>query len=315
MNKYQQLLADYLAYRSGLGFRLRKHSETLPGFVAFLEAHQWKRITVEAIVQWARQPTGCDPNWWAERFSMARAFALYCHAILPRTEVPPVGLISVAKHRPAPHIYTAGELKQLLTAAKKLSAGRGLRPWTYATLFGLLSATGLRVHEAVSLNIADVDLQSGVLTIRAAKFNKSRLVPLHSSTTKVLREYATRRNQSWPTTPESAFFVHDSGRRVSYAAAYKTFRDLLHQVGLRTHDQRRGPRLHDLRHTFAVRTLIRWYQSGENVRRLVPVLTTYLGHTSVQWTYWYLSASPDLLAQAGERLSRHLRGARHETIR
>lgn len=308
MSNFHQLLTDYLSYRSGLGFGLRKQTTTLPGFVAFLEVHQQKQITTDAIVKWSQQPSGCHPNWWAERFSMARQFAVYCKSTLPQTEVPPAGLLTHTKHRPAPYIYAAQELRQLQVAAKNLSGRTGFRPAMYATLFGLLSATGLRVGEALHLNAADIDLTAGLLTIRGAKLNKSRLVPLHASSTTALQQYASQRNQMSPATADSAFFVHESGHRVSYASAYVTFQDLLRQVGLRTKGQHRGPRLHDLRHTFAVQTLVRWYQSGVDVRRLMPVLATYLGHTSVEGTYWYLSASPDLLAQAGERLSQRLRG-------
>lgn len=306
MSRYRQLLADYLAYRSGLGFRLRKHTQTLPLFVDFLKTHRAARITTEHILQWSRLPSGCHPNWWADRFTMARGFALYCRAMLPQTEVPPTGLIASTKHRPTPHIYTTEEIERLLTAAWKLPQGQGLRPWTYATLYGLLAATGLRAREALRLECSDVNLQTGVLNVRETKFGKSRLVPLHRSTAIALRRYAARRDSNAHSAADQPFFIHESGTRVSYAAAHKTFRHLLHRIGLRPLRQQKGPRLHDLRHTFAVQTLIRWYRENEDVRRLMPVLSTYLGHTSVAWTYWYLSASPELLAQASERLERIL---------
>ncbi|MCA9086394.1 MAG: tyrosine-type recombinase/integrase [Planctomycetaceae bacterium] len=309
MSDFNEILQEYLAYRTGLGFRLRKHSATLPGFIEFLEARRQKRITTDSIVTWARQPKGCHPNWWAERFSMARQFAIYCKARLPQTEIPPIGLVAFQRHRPAPYIYSELELAQLLSAAKNLSGGTTLRSTMYAAFFGLLTVTGLRVGEALLLNNADVDLNSGLLTIVRAKFNKPRLVPLHPSTVTALREYANVRDQAVSTNPESAFFVFETGNRVSYSAAYATFHELLRQIDIRKKGQRQGPRLHDLRHTFAVHTLTRWYRSGENVRRLMPTLSTYLGHTGVQCTYWYLSASPELLGQASDRLSKQLSGA------
>lgn len=299
MSRFQQLLHDYVALRQRLGFRFRKNHGTLREFVCFLERERATRITTDLVVRWTRLPQGCHPNWWAERYSVARAFAAYCRMTLPRTEVPPAGLFQHRQQRPSPYLYDDVDVAKILRAARQLSGGAGLRPRTYHTFFGLLAAAGLRAREGLNLDTQDVDLQRGLLTVRDTKFQKSRLVPVHASTFRALRQYARQRDALVRT---SAFFVHQDGRRLSYAAAYATFHQLLREVGLRTASDHRGPRLHDLRHTFAVRTLIRWYRAGLDVERQLPVLATYLGHGSVEWTYWYLSAAPELLGLAGARL-------------
>jgi integrase/recombinase XerD len=180
-----------------------------------------------------------------------------------------------------------------------------LRPWSYYCLFGLLGVSGLRLGEARNLELQDVDLQAAVLTIRGAKFGKTRLVPLHRSTCKVLAEYIRRRNRHWRQRPVSShLFVSSSGHRLDTADIHRTFYALSRQIGLRGPSDSHGPRLHDMRHRFATEALVRWYRSGADVERKLPFLSAYLGHVHVRDTYWYLSASPELMREAMSRLER-----------
>jgi integrase len=202
-------------------------------------------------------------------------------------------------------MYSDEEIKQLLRATLKLPAKNGLRPWTYHCLFGLLSVTGLRVSEAQNLELQDVDLRTSVLTIRGAKFGKSRLIPLHPSTRRVLADYMARREQVWANRPVSSYlFVSGWGNRLDGGDIRRTFYALSRQIGLRGPSDSRGPRLHDMRHGFASKTLLRWYRAGENAERRLPILSAYLGHVHWSDTFWYLSALPELMHEAMSRLER-----------
>ncbi|MBK5256086.1 MAG: tyrosine-type recombinase/integrase [Vicinamibacteria bacterium] len=204
-----------------------------------------------------------------------------------------------------PYIYSLAEIRHLMAATKKLHTTTGLRPWTYSTLLGLLAVAGLRVKEALGLNDQnDVDLGQGILTIRSTKFNKTRLVPLHPSTRDALRRYARRRDRIYPRPKTPSFFVSEWGTRLEHSCVSRTFYKLSRWVGLRGLTDHHGPRLHDFRHAFAVRTVIHWYRQGVDVDPRMPVLSTYLGHGHVSDTYWYLSSVPELLRLASARLER-----------
>jgi integrase len=237
--------------------------------------------------------------------SHVRVFARHRSATDPRTQIPPAGLLPYRPKRAQPYIYSDKEIRDLLRAALKLPDNGGLRPWTYHCLFGLLSVSGLRVGEAQSLELSDVDLQAGVLTIRGAKFGKSRLVPLHASTRKVLADYVARRERAWAKRPVSSYlFVSGWGNRLDGGDIRRTFYALSRQIGLRGPSDSRGPRLHDMRHGFASTTLLRWYRTGENAERRLPILSAYLGHVHWSDTFWYLSAMPELMHEAMSRLER-----------
>jgi integrase len=233
---------------------------------------------------------------------MVRRFAQYQNAADPRTEVPPPGLLPHRYQRKAPHIYSDEEIRQLMEAAKELPSENRLRPHTYSTLFGLLAVTGMRMNECISLQCKDVDLTQGILTIVQTKFGKSRLLPLHPSTQRALQQYEYRRKQVCPNPRYPNFFLSDSGSRLTGFTVRYTFVKISRQIGLRGPLDNHGPRVHDYRHAFAVRTLLNWYRNGADAEREMPKLATYLGHTHVNDTYWYLSAIPELMHMAMKRM-------------
>lgn len=293
---------EYLHLRRCLGFKLTAEGKLLPDFVSFVQHQGASHITSELALRWATQPAGASPAHWASRLRMVRLFAQHWSATDPRTEVPPAGLLPYHYHRKRPYIFTPAEIQHLIDAAWTLQSARGLRPWTYHTAFGLVAVTGMRAGELINLDRDDVDLERGVLRIRLAKFGKSRLLPVHPSTQAVLQRYARYRDQVFPKPHTPSFFLSDQGRRLAWSILRWTFVKLSIQTGLRTAKARRGPRVHDLRHAFAVHTVLGWYRSGANVEQRLPTLATYLGHAHVTDTYWYLSAIPELLALASARL-------------
>jgi len=303
MSELYTALQKYLTIRRQLGFKLRKEGTILPNFVFFLEQEGASFITRDLALRWAMQPADVHPAWWAKRLSIVRRFAQYQSAADPRTEVPPQGLLPHKYHRKAPHIYSDEEIKQLREAAKELPSKNGLRPHTYSTLFGLLAVTGMRMNECISLQCKDVDLTQGILTIVQTKFGKSRLLPLHPSVQYVLQQYECVRNRICPNPRDPNFFLSDSGIRLTGYIVRHTFIKVSRQIGLRGPIDSHGPRLHDLRHGFAVQTLLKWYRDGLDVELEIPKLATYLGHTHVSDTYWYLSAIPELMQLAIKRLN------------
>lgn len=300
MTDLQTLSADYLSLRRGLGARLTMTHWLLDRFVVWLTHRGAVFITTALALEWATEPRDVHPAWWARRLSEVRQFARYAHAIDPRHEVPPERLLPSPYQRRRPYIYSDAELDDLIGAARRLP-GR-LQPQTCATMLGLLAVTGMRSGEVVRLERDDVDLQGGVLTIRESKFGKSRLNFCHPSTLRELREYAARRDARFPHPQAGAFFLTDRGRRVRADILRKTFRTLSRQTGLRGPQDTHGPRLTDLRHRFAVRTLTHWYRNDVDVDRQLPRLSTWLGHASIVDTYWYLTAVPELMEQAARRL-------------
>ena len=304
MTDLRQLLDEYLATRRALGVGLKLAGSLLQRFVAFAAQTEAAFITTELALQWATEPRGVQPAQWANRLGIVRRFARFAHAVDPRHEVPPPGLLSHRYHRSQPYLYSDGELDGLLRAAQGLSGTTGLRPCTYATLLALLAVTGMRSSEPLRLNRDDVDLARGVLTVRKSKFGKSRYIPVHESTRQALINYAAQRDHLCPNPGRPSFFLSEHGARVTEWALRRTFVKLSRQVGLRGPSDSRGPRLHDLRHRFAVETLLRWYRDGIDVERHLPRLTTYLGHARVSDTYWYLTVTPELMQLAARRLDR-----------
>jgi integrase/recombinase XerD len=303
VKRLEQALNDYLRIRRSLGFQLQEAEGRLKNFIAFLQAERASYITRELALRWAAQPAKAQPFTWAQRLGIIRRFAIWYSAIEPRTEIPPAGLLPHRYRRKPPYIYSDEEIQKLLRRTQQLSSPKGLRAHTYTTLFGLLVATGMRVNEALTLDRRDVDLKLGILHIRRTKFGKSRYVPIHASTVVALKKYAGRRDRLFPASPV-AFLISEKGHRITKWMAQCTFAKISQRVGLRASVKGfgHGPRLLDMRHRFAVRTLIRWYRAGLDVERELPKLATYLGHVTVNHTYWYLEAVPELLQLATDRL-------------
>jgi integrase len=302
MSTLRQALEDYLALRQAMGFKMNVAMTLLPQFVTFLERQGETSITTQWAVCWATQPRHVQPAEWARRLSLVRGFARYQRAIDPRTEIPPPELLPYRPQRHTPYLYSDAEIAQLIDAACRLPSVTGLRAFTYATVFGLLAVTGMRISELLALDRQDVDLKDGLLTIRHTKFRKSRCLPLHPTTQQELCRYGQRRDHLYPIPKSPSFFVSEKGIRLTGWAVRYTFVKLSHHIGLRGPSDSHGPRLHDFRHRFAVQTLVRWYQEGVDVDRHLPELSTYLGHVKVSDTYWYLSATPELLGLATTRL-------------
>jgi len=304
MISLRKAVKDYLTMRRSLGFKLRDMGYNLRHFVSFMEQQRASIITTELALRWAQQPQDVQPAQWAARLSFVRSFARYWSATDPRTEIPPTGLLPYRTKRATPYIYSNDEIQQILKAARNLPPSTGLRPWTYYSLFGLMAVTGMRISEVIRLDHADVDLKQGLLTVWLTKFSKSRLIPLHPSTVKELKRYLHRRDELYPRPLTARFFLSNQGRPLTDCMVRWTFVKLSRQIGLRKVGNSFGPRLHDLRHRFAVTTLLRWYQTGVDVEQRLPMLSTYLGHTHVTDTYWYLSAIPELLALTKDRLEK-----------
>jgi integrase len=292
---------EYLALRRTLGFKLTGVGRVLQQFVRFAESEGAEWVTTDVALRWATQPAKASPAHWARRLGIVRQFAQYFSAVDPRTEVPPP-LLPHHYVRQPPYLYRDEEITALIDSAARLPSPTGLRAATYATVFGLLAVTGMRISEPVGLDRADVDLSQGSLSIRGGKFGKSRWLPLHPSTTTRLARYAERRDGLYPTPSTPSFFLSEQGTRLTTWSVRRTFVVLSHQIGLRAPEDHRGPRPHDLRHRFAIRTLLHWYRCGDHVEQRLPQLAAYLGHAHVSDTYWYLSATPELLALAARRL-------------
>ncbi len=302
MSDLQAALGEYLNIRRALGFKLRDEGTVLPQFLLFLDKKDASFITTDLALRWATQPENVLPAHWARRLSMVRVFARFHSAVDPRTEIPPQDLLPFRYRRKPPYIYDDGEISRLLEASSHLQSAIGLRASTYSTLFGLLAVTGMRVSEPIALNQRDVDLLRGILTVRLTKFGKSRLIPVHLSTVEKLAEYSRLRDRLFSSPRDPSFFVSEKGTRLTHWSVRWTFVKLSREIGLRGPHVCHGPRLHDLRHTFAVKTLLKWYQTGVDVERHMPELAAFLGHTHVNDTYWYISAVPELLRLASKRL-------------
>jgi len=300
MSPLREALHDYLRLRRQLGFELKKHGSMLEGFVDFLEQAGSRQVTTELAVAWAKLPADVRPFTWRQRLGMVREFARYLATIDPDTEIPARDLLAARNQRVAPYIYSEEQITALMAAARKLTPP--LRATTFETLIGLMASAGLRLGETLGLDRHDVDLNDGVLHIRVAKQHKPREVPMHDTTTAALRDYARLRDRILPAPDAPAFFVNTIGRRMGQSAVHEIFPRLIREVGLEGCGQRARPRPHDLRHAFAVRTLLDWHRAGSDVERELPVLSTYLGHSQPAHTYWYLQAVPELLELVGRRL-------------
>lgn len=304
----RHLVDEYLALRRGLGFDLETPRWLLLDFVRYADriGHRGP-VTIDLAVQWALSSRSSDSAQAVRRLSAVRQFARHLAVFDPATEIPPVGLLGRVPRRKQPHLYSDAEIAALLRQATLLWPRNGLRPRTYVAFFSLLVTTGLRLSEACRLTTGDVDLVDGILTVRESKFRRSRLVPLHPTATQALTRYAGHRNACRGAPRSRYFFRTERAPALTRAAVEKTFSRLRDRLGWTAQGRARRPRIHDLRHTFAVRRLLRWYEDGADVDRMILALATYLGHAKATDTYWYLSAVPELMALGSQRFERFAR--------
>jgi integrase len=301
MSSLHDELRDYLRIRRALGYKLARAEKLLAQFIDHLDGRGERLITIENTLAWVTLPGGSG-SWRAFRLSTVRGFAAYLHALDPAHQVPPADLCPNAPARATPYLYSDEEIAALIAATVTLRGG--LRQVTFQTLIGLLSVTGMRVGEAIRLDRDDVDLAHGVLTVRDTKFGKSRELPVHPSTVAALRDYARQRDRLFPQPSTSAFLISTAGSRLLYCAVHSTFKKLRDHAGLRRRSATCRPRIHDIRHAFAVRTVLDWYRADLDVQPRMPLLSTYLGHVHPSDSYWYLTAAPELLQIAADRLQR-----------
>ena len=300
MNPLSEELARYLSLRRSMGFGLHRAEKLLGQFLAYCAAEGVEFVTVEVALRWAALPEGASENWVSGRLGVVRPFSRHLALLDDRHKVLPSNLIPQRKARATPFLYTEEQVLALMASSSTLSSP--VRQAAYATIIGLLWATGMRIGEALRLDRGDVDLGHGIVTVRQAKFGKTRQLPLHVSTVAALADYARLRSAWFPFPADSPFFVSAAGTRVLYCNFHLAFLELVRHAGIEPRSPRCRPRPHDLRHSFAVRTLTGWYRDGADVEANLPKLSTYLGHVAPAGTYWYLSAAPELLAFAARRL-------------
>jgi len=300
-------LADYLALRRALGYTLARPEKLLNQFLTHLEETGIDVVTVESALNWAQLPGGDGAsNWWGYRLSAVRGFATYLHGLDPAHQVPAAELFPQRSRRAVPYLYSEGDVAALMRAASSLSTP--LRRSMFSSLIGLLAVTGMRVGESLALNRDDLDPPAGRLLVRQGKFGKARELWLHPTTVEALMKYQRLRNRTAPPVDTSAFFVSTAGTRLLYSNVHWTFHRLVAMAGLPQRSGSCRPRIHDLRHTFVVRSMLDAYADGEDGQVRLTLLSTWLGHVHPASTYWYLSASPELMALAGRRLEAHLAG-------
>lgn len=300
----QAELADYLALRRALGYRLARPEKLLDQFLGHLQAAGQATVTVDSALGWARCPAGADPNWWAYRLSVVRGFATYLHALDPAHQLLPTDLLPWRPRRASPYLYSAADITALIGATASLRTP--LRRATMATLIGLLAVTGMRVGEAIATDRDHLDARGRVLLVRHGKFDKTRELHLHPTTVQALQRYQRLRDRTAADTGTPALLVSNVGTRLLYCNVQHTFARLVRRAGLAPRSGSCRPRIHDLRHTFAVQAMLDAYAAGQDGQARLTLLSTWLGHVDPANTYWYLSASPELMTAAGQRLEAHL---------
>jgi site-specific recombinase XerD len=300
MSELSMAVDDYIALRRALGHKMELAARLLAQFAAYYERAEATHVTTEFAVAWATLPAGASAGWKAQRLGVVRGFAAWLQTQDARTQVPPADILPGRFERAVPYLYSEDDIAALMAATADLPLA--LQRHTYRTLIGLLSVTGMRIGEAIGLARDDVHAARGVLRVVNSKFGKSREIPLHPSVIEALRRYAEQRDRLCPTPSCDSFFVSTRGTRLRYSVVATTFRKLTQRAGLHPRSQRCRPRIHCLRHSFAVRALAEGYATGADVQALLPLLSTWLGHVDPASTYWYLSAAPELLAHASRRL-------------
>ncbi len=306
MNPLRRALSEYLSLRRALGYKLVRTEKLLNQFLAYLEKDGAEIVTIEAALNWARRCTDGAVNWQAHRLSVVRGFASHLHVRDVRNEIPSTDLLPSGPHRANPYLYSDEDIAALLAATASLKTP--LRRITFRTLIALLAVTGMRIGEAIRLNRNDIDFRNGLLRVLLSKFGKSRELVVHPTALRALADYLRQRKRLSPSPSTAAVFTSSAGTRLLYCNVQWTFHRLVRLAGLSPRSASCRPRIHDLRHSFAVRSLLDAYAAGKDGQTTLTLLSTYLGHVNPACTYWYLSASPELLAFAAQRLELHLGG-------
>jgi integrase len=303
-------LAGYLAMRRTLGYRLARAEKLLAQYIAWLEERGEQSITTASALEWATLPPATESNWHAHRLSVVRGFAAHAHALDPAHELIPADLLPQRPRRAVPYLYSAAEIRALLDASSVIPTPH--RAATMRALIGLLAVTGMRIGEAIRLNQGDIDYQRDLITVVESKFGKSRQLPVDATTTRALHAYLARRDRPVPVEPTDAVFTSATGTRLIYCNVHLAFKRIVKHAGLAARSTVCRPRPHDLRHAFAVNTLLDAYRDdvgdGEQIQARIAQLCTYLGHVNPGSTYWYLQAAPELLELAADRLQRAEQG-------
>ncbi len=302
MSALRQSVDDYLQIRRAVGYKLTIHGRVLPQFVEFLEQRDSTVITTGLALEFATQPQDASVVWWHQRLAIVRGFALYLHAIDPRTQVPPADLLPAKFRRATPYLYSEADVEALMGAARKIRSA--LKAATYETLIGLLAVTGMRIGEAIALDRGEVELPEGRLTVRHGKNGRSREVALHASTVTAFDACTRLRDELCPHPKDPSFLVTNAGTRLYYGTVWHEFDRIRRRASLDRESLGRQVRMHDLRHVFVLRTLLGWYREDTDVEAQLPLLATFLGHVDPSSTYWYFEAAPQLLTLAAERLER-----------
>jgi integrase/recombinase XerD len=305
MSMLSQELDRYLTIRRSLGYKLSTDERILRRFISLAENESAEHVSTALFLRWQETFGKANKQTWAHRLGTVRVFAQWLHSLDSNHEVPPQSLIPSRVRRPHPYIYSEDDIRRIVEAAAELPSINGIRALTCSTLFGLIAVTGLRVSEALSLDATDIDLRNGVISLRQGKLGKARLLPVSDCTRMRLADYATERDRLLGA-PSQAFFAADRGERLTDCGARYNFAVVCQMIGLRPQQKfkrhGRGPRIHDLRHTFAVRTLLNWYRNSKEPAREMIRLSTYLGHSDPAHTYWYIEAVPELLELASKRV-------------
>jgi integrase/recombinase XerD len=301
MTGLREALAGYLDLRRSLGFKLERDAKLLDQFITYLDDRGSRKVAVADALAWASLPAGGSPGWLRMRMTVVRGFAAYLATLDPDTEVPPGSLLPGGPRRAVPYLYSAADITALLAQAGQLKTP--LRRATIKTLIGLMAVTGMRGGEVVALDDEDFETGRGLLLVRGAKLGKQRLLPLHPTSVAALLAYRQLRDRQFPRPASEALLVSGAGTRLLYYNVGQTFARLARQAGLTARSGDCRPRPHDLRHSFAVATLLDWCRDDADVAARMPLLSAYLGHAAPAHTYWYLHAAPELLAEAARRLS------------
>jgi integrase/recombinase XerD len=300
MSGLRSSLDDYLALRRSLGYKLERTGSVLEDFVAYSTTTGAAHIRTEVALAWALRTSNPESRWRADRLAMVRGLARYLNAIDPAHEIPPTGLLPGQRRRPVPFLYSDEEIVALMAASRRL--GSPIQAATLETVIGVLATTGLRVAEVIRLDDTDLDADDRVLVVRESKGGKSRLVPVDESVQGAVIAYVAVRDRIFCSPRTESLFVSTVGKRLHSGNLGAAFAAVVAMTGIGTTPAGRAPRLGDFRHSFAVQTLLGWHKDGRDVAALLPTLSTYLGHVSPGSTYWYLTASPELLAAAAGRL-------------